>query len=73
MLNAYDVTGKSMPPAQLLAAYTRGPADLEAALAGLTPDQLLRSAPHRPPTSASGARCKSFATLPIASNSLPTA
>ena len=40
MLNAYDLTGKSMPPAELLAAYTRGPSDLEAALAGLTPDQL---------------------------------
>ena len=40
MLNAYDLTGKSLPPADLLAAYTRGPADLEAALAGLTPTQL---------------------------------
>jgi uncharacterized damage-inducible protein DinB len=40
MLNAYDSRGKDLAPADLLAHYAQGPADLEAALAGLSQSQL---------------------------------
>jgi uncharacterized damage-inducible protein DinB len=40
MLNAYRGKGDQIPPAGLLAQYARGPAELEAAITGLTPEQL---------------------------------
>jgi uncharacterized damage-inducible protein DinB len=40
MLHAYDAGGKSIPPIDLITAYARGPSDLEAALVGLSPEQL---------------------------------
>jgi len=41
MLNAYHGKGDQIPEAELVAHYARGPAELEAGLAGLTREQLL--------------------------------
>jgi hypothetical protein len=41
LLKAYKGQGDQIPPAVLLTQYARGPQELEAAVAGLTPEQLV--------------------------------